>query len=52
VRLYAPDIADRLSGAGLSVTQQHMDERFPARRHGLIAADVIFHCAHPSSSVA
>ncbi len=49
VRLYAPDIAERLGGAGLTVTPQRMDERFPAARYGLLPSDVIFHCAHPSS---
>jgi len=49
VRLYSLDIMERLAGAGLTVTPQRMDERFPAARYGLIPSDVIFHCAHASS---
>jgi SAM-dependent methyltransferase len=51
VRLYAPDIADRLAAAGLAAAPERMVDRFPAERYGLIPSDVIFHCTHPSSSV-
>jgi len=44
VRLYAPDIAERLAGAGLAVQALRMTDRFPAGRYGLIPSDVIFHC--------
>jgi len=50
VRLYAPDIAERLAEAGLAVTPQRLVDRYPAERYGLVPSDVIFHCTNPSSS--
>jgi predicted SAM-dependent methyltransferase len=47
VRLYSPDIADRLREAGFEVTVEQLADELPAetaRRHGLAQADVIFHC--------
>ena len=47
VRLYAPDIADRLRGAGFAVEVADMHaEAGPdgAARHGLLASDLIFLC--------
>jgi SAM-dependent methyltransferase len=47
VRLYSLDIADRLAGAGFSVTVERLADELPpetAHRHGLARADVIFRC--------
>ena len=53
VRLYAPDIADRLRGAGLEVRVVRMADSLPAeapRRHGLLEDELIFHCSRPPSA--
>jgi hypothetical protein len=55
VRLYAPDLAERLSDAGFHVAAERIAEMLPkgsAERHGLVAEDVVFHCTRPPSSVA
>jgi len=47
VRLYAPDIADRLRAAGFAVEIADMHAELGpdgARRHGLLASDLIFLC--------
>ena len=47
VRLYAPDIADRLRAAGFAVEVADMHAELgpdAARRHGLLASDLIFLC--------
>jgi hypothetical protein len=47
VRLYAPDIAERLRGAGFAVEVADVHgELGPAgaARHGLLASDLIFLC--------
>jgi len=47
VRLYAPDVADRLRAAGFAVEIADMHAELgpdAARRHGLLAADLIFLC--------
>lgn len=47
VRLYAPDIADRLREAGFGVEQVPVAQRVGperARRHGLLASDHVFLC--------
>ena len=53
VRLYAPDIADRLAETGLEVRAVRSADEFggaAAARYGLLADETVFHCAHPSSS--
>ena len=53
LRLYAPDIADRLRQAGLEVRSECAVESLPAgaaRRHGLLEDELIFHCSRPPSS--
>ena len=52
VRLYAPDIAGRLEGAGFDVvTDRFVEELGEERRarHGLLTQDLIFRCRHASS---
>ena len=52
VRLYAPDIADRLAAAGLAVRPVRLADALPegaVTRHGLLADEIVFHCTHPSS---
>ncbi|MFP5361513.1 MAG: class I SAM-dependent methyltransferase [Thermoleophilia bacterium] len=47
VRLYAPDIADRLQAAGFGVEVVDLHAELgpdEARRHGLLASDLIFLC--------
>lgn len=46
VRLYAPDVADRLRAAGFDVETVDMTRELgaAARRHGLLASDLIFLC--------
>jgi len=47
VRLYAPDIADRLAAAGFAVEVVDLHHELGARsaaRHGLLASDLIFLC--------
>jgi SAM-dependent methyltransferase len=46
VRLYAPDIADRLriAGFGVEVVDMHAELGDQAARHGLLASDLIFLC--------
>jgi SAM-dependent methyltransferase len=47
VRLYAPDISDRLRGAGFDVSATRLTDELPAadvQRFGLLAEDVIFRC--------
>ena len=46
VRLYAPDIADRLRGAGFDVETIDMTQEpgVDAERHRLLASDLIFLC--------
>lgn len=54
VRLYAPDIAERLQEAGLEVQIHRPAGELPAgsvRRHGLLPGELIFHCTRPPSSV-
>jgi SAM-dependent methyltransferase len=53
VRLYAPDIAERLRAAGLDVRVERPADQLPAesvQRHGLLAGERIFHCTRPPSS--
>ncbi len=55
VRLYAPDIADRLREAGFEVRAERPAAAFSAAtvaRFGLLADETVFHCARPSSSEA
>lgn len=50
VRLYAPDIAGRLSEAGFEVTVRRLVEELgpaPASRYGLLANDEIYVCRKP-----
>ena len=50
MRLYAPDIADRLHEAGLEVEAVRMGEALPAgavRRHGILPGEVVFRCTRP-----
>ncbi|MDQ3647415.1 MAG: methyltransferase domain-containing protein, partial [Actinomycetota bacterium] len=50
VRLYAPDIADRLQEAGLEVEAVRVSDSLPAgavRRHGILPGELIFHCTRP-----
>jgi len=54
VRLYAPDIADRLREAGLTVRMDRLAEVLSDRavaRHGLLADETVFHCTVPASFV-
>ena len=47
VRLYAPDIAERLRTGGFEVEPVDMARELgdsEARRHGLLASDIIFLC--------
>lgn len=46
VRLYAPDVADRLRGArfDVEVADMHAELGDQAARHGLLASDLIFLC--------
>jgi SAM-dependent methyltransferase len=51
VRLYAPDIADRLAEAGLEVEAVRVAETLPmgaVRRHGLLSEEVVFRCTRPA----
>jgi SAM-dependent methyltransferase len=53
VRLYAPDIADRLAETGLEVRAVRLADEFGGAavvRHGLLPEETVFHCTHPSSS--
>jgi len=53
VRLYAPDIADRLRSAGLDVSAERPAQRLSAAdsaRFGLMQSETIFHCTRPRSS--
>ncbi len=50
VRLYAPDIADRLRAAGLEVEAVRIAGSLPAdavTRHGLLPDETVFHCVRP-----
>ena len=50
VRLYAPDIADRLQEAGLEVEAVRMGEALTAgalRRHGILSGETMFRCTRP-----
>ena len=52
LRLYAPDIADRLRKAGLAVRVVRMDDVLPdgaVVRHGLQPGETVFHCSVPAS---
>jgi SAM-dependent methyltransferase len=52
VRLYAPDIAERLRDAGLEVHVERPAGELPAgsvARHGLLPGELIFHCTRPPS---
>jgi SAM-dependent methyltransferase len=52
VRLYAPDVADRLREAGLTVRADRLAEALPEgaiARHGLLADETVFHCTVPAS---
>jgi len=52
VRMYAPDIVQRLEGAGFDVVTDRFVEQLGEerrRRHGLLVEDLIFRCTHPSS---
>ncbi len=52
VRLYAPDIADRLASAGFSVTVERLADELPPEavsRYGLARGDVIFRCERAAS---
>lgn len=52
VRMYAPDIVQRLEGAGFDVHTDRFVEKLGEerrRRHGLLVEDLIFRCTHPSS---
>lgn len=54
VRLYAPDIADRLRGAGLVVRAERLADALSegaVARHGLLADETVFHCTVPASLV-
>jgi len=51
VRLYAPDIAERLRDAGLEVDPVRIVDSLPAgaaARYGLLPDDTVFHCVRPS----
>jgi len=51
MRLYAPDIADRLRAAGLDVSPERPAQRLPAAdnaRYGLMESETIFHCTRPA----
>jgi SAM-dependent methyltransferase len=53
VRLYAPDIADRLKSAGLKVKTERVAERLGAEaaaRHRLLDSDYLFLCRTPVPS--
>ena len=53
VRLYGPDIAERLRAAGLEVRPVRVaDAHAPgaARRYGLLDAETVFHCVRPALS--
>jgi SAM-dependent methyltransferase len=50
VRLYAPDLADRLSEAGFDVRAEPIAGVLPpgsVERHGLVKDDVVFRCTRP-----
>jgi len=52
LRLYAPDIADRLREAGLTVTAVRIADALPdgaVARHGLLTDETVFHCSLPAS---
>ncbi|HZI91855.1 MAG TPA: class I SAM-dependent methyltransferase [Thermoleophilaceae bacterium] len=52
VRMYAPDIVQRLEGVGFDVVTDRFVEKLGedrCRRHGLLAEDLIFRCTRPSS---
>ena len=52
VRMYAPDIVQRLQGAGFHVATDRFVENLGEerrRRHGLLVEDLIFRCTHASS---
>ena len=51
VRLYAPDIADRLSAAGFDVELVRVQEALSpgaVRRHGILPEEIVFRCTRPS----
>ena len=53
VRLYAPDIADRLGEAGFEVRVERPAAALSAAavaRFGLLSDEIVFHCTRPSSS--
>ena len=53
VRLYAPDIAERLRDAGLEVRAERPAAALPdaaVARYGLLADETVFRCTRPSSS--
>jgi SAM-dependent methyltransferase len=55
VRLYAPDLADRLTAAGFEVSTERIPESLPpaaVARHGLTEEEVLFRCTRPPSSEA
>jgi ubiquinone/menaquinone biosynthesis C-methylase UbiE len=54
VRLYAPDIAERLNAAGFEVTTErvaHELGRADAERHRLLESDYLFLCRKPVPSM-
>jgi predicted SAM-dependent methyltransferase len=51
VRLYAPDIVDRLSAAGFTVSTERVASQLSpelARRHRLLESDYVFLCRRPA----